>query len=216
MRGGRRFAAGIGLLGVVGLCGAGGCASSQAAWRPLFNGQNLEGWTEIGSVGAWSVEDGVLQCSGEHTKYAWLSTDRTYGDFILSFDWRIEPGVNAGVFCRVPQHEGRASMTGFEVQIVDNAVMEKANEKCGSIFARAAAAPGVCAPPGQWNHYEISCRGRHVTVVVNGVTAIDLDMDTIESMRDVPNEGYIGLQNHGDPVEFRNVKIRELPQSPGE
>ncbi|MBN1492382.1 MAG: DUF1080 domain-containing protein [Phycisphaerae bacterium] len=198
--------AGIGIITAAAL----GCSGQTDGFTPLFNGQDLQGWTEIGSSSAWSVEAGVLRCNGQHEDYAWLCTDRKYCDFVLSLDWRLGPNVNSGVFCRVPQHEGRASMLGFEIQVADNATAKQPDERCGSIFKRATSDPDASFPLEQWNRYEITCRGPQVTVVCNGRQVLDVDTRTIESMKDVPVCGYIGLQNHGDPVEFRNVRIKEL------
>lgn len=192
----------------VSLFGAVGC---QQAYRPLFNGRDLSGWTETGSHGAWSVADGVLKCSGQRDAYAWLATDRHYRDFILRLEWRVGEKANSGVFCRVPKdRDVRASMEGFEIQIIDDRDLKLGDEICGSIFQRRNATARAARPLGEWNAYEITCDRRHVRVVCNGVVVNEFDMDSIESMRNVPAEGFIGLQNHGTPVEFRNICIREL------
>ena len=80
-----------------------GCSTASTGFTPLFNDKDTAGWTEVGSTGAWSFENGILTCNGKKTKYAWLCTDRKYGDFELSLEWRIGPRANTGVFCRVPQ-----------------------------------------------------------------------------------------------------------------
>lgn len=200
----------LSLLGM--LIGLTGCQSSQA----LFNGKDLTGWVELGSQDAWSVEDGVLLCSGEKTGYAWLCTQEKYGDFELTLDWKISEGGNAGVFLRVPKREGRASMEGFEVQIRDDAQDENLSDVSGAIFRRVNARGIYSKPAGQWNTYRITCLNRQVRVVLNGQLAAKADMDQVEPldqdppMADVPDEGFIGLQNHGDRVSFRNISIRKL------
>lgn len=189
-----------------------GCQSAA----PLFNGQDLSGWVEIGSENAWQVRDGILHCTGEKTGYAWLSTDRTYGDFVLEFDWRIEPEGNTGVFLRAPDREGRTSMKGFEVQARDDATDETLEDVSGAVFRRIPAAGRFSRPVGEWNHFRLTMRGRRLLVELNGKLASDTDLDTVPAlegdppMSAVPNEGYIGLQNHGSPCNFRNVVIREL------
>ncbi len=195
-----------------------GCSSARSGSRPLFNGKDLTGWTEIGSSGAWSVEDGVLKCNGQKTGYAWLCTDRKYGDFALSLEWRIGPRANTGVFCRVPGREGRASMTGFEVQIADDSIAKgQWTEISGCVFRRIPNPTPIDQPVGRWHRYDITCQGSRLTIACDGRTLIETDMATapvdpqnLPSLRDVPAEGYIGLQNHGNPAEFRNITIREL------
>lgn len=191
-----------------------GCASTSDTFAPLFNGKDLAGWSEIGSKGSWSVQDGVLKCNGKKDGYAWLCTDRKYGDFVLECDWRIYEKTNSGIFCRVPQKEGRASMLGFEIQIMDDNNRRPEDQLTGSLFQRADAGVKAARPVGEWNRYEITCIARHVRVVLNGVIVNDVDMNAIASMKDVPAEGYIGLQNHDTPVDFRNVRIRELKMTP--
>jgi len=177
---------------------------------PLFNGQDLTGWTELGSKNSWTVEDGVVKCNGEKTGYAWLCTDKKYADFVLSLDYKIVKDGNSGVFCRVPQREGRSSMLGFETQITDQTEGDLTEHSPGSIFQRAVASSLPGKPAGQWNHLEITCNGNQVTIHINGTQVVDMDKSTVDNFKTVPDSGFIGLQNHGDPVEFRNVKIRLL------
>jgi len=188
-----------------------GCARTTNGFEPLFTGNDLTGWTEVNSDGAWSIENGVLKCNGKKTGYAWLCTDRKYGDFELSLEWRIGPRANTGVFCRVPQREGRASLAGFEVQIADDATAKgRPTEFTGSIFNRLPNNTPIPDLLGRWHRYVITCAGSKVHITCDGVTIQDFDMATIPTMQQVPNEGYIGLQNHGTSAEFRNVRIRVL------
>ncbi|HSW46782.1 MAG TPA: DUF1080 domain-containing protein [Phycisphaerae bacterium] len=185
---------------------------------PLFNGRDLAGWQEVAPHGAWSVQDGILRCSGrkDPKAYTWLSTDRKYGDFELVCEWRIPADANAGIFLRVPEHPGRASMTGLEVQIRDDGMDKDLTDVCGAVFRRIPASGRYAKPPGEWNRHRITMVGRRLRIELNGRLVSDTNIDMIEPLdKDppasaVPNEGYIGLQNHGTPVEFRKVRIREL------
>lgn len=196
------------LVSFVFICG---CSSAT----PLFNGGDLTGWTEIGSKGSWSVRDGMVVCNGKKDTYAWLSSDRKFGDFELTLEWRIEPEGNTGVFLRAPDREGRTSMKGFEVQCKDDRKDKDLSDVCGAVFSRVPATGRHARPPGEWNHLKVTCRGRHVRIEVNGQCSSEFDMDAVkpgtpESMKNVPAEGHIGLQNHGSPAEFRNLMIRLL------
>ena len=191
-------------------------ASQEATWSSLFNGNDLTGWVEIGSDGAWSVQDGILRCSGQKTGYAWLSTDRKFGDFELALEWRIEPGTNAGVFLLAPDREGRTSQKGCEVQIKDDREDPDLTDVSGAVFSRIPAAGKFAKPPGTWNRFEITCVDRVLRIVLNGRLVSDRPIDSVKPagdpwrMTELPDEGYIGLQNHGDPVEFRNIRIRKI------
>jgi hypothetical protein len=194
---------------------AAGCSQAPTGFTPLFNGKDLAGWTEVNSNGAWSFENGILRCYGKKKGYAWLCTNGKYGDFELSLEWRIAPRANTGVFCRVPKREGRASLAGFEVQIADDATAKgRPTEFAGSIFSRLPNKTPIPNLLGQWHRYIITCQGTKVHITCDGKTIQDFDMATIPAMQKVPSEGYIGLQNHGTPAEFRNVQIRDLTTAP--
>lgn len=183
-----------------------GCATGTS----LFNGKDLTGWVEVGSEGSWRVEDGVLKCSGEKPEgsYAWLSTAEKYGDYELTLEWRISPKGNSGVFLRAPDREGRTSMKGCEVQIRDDSLDENLGDVSGAVFSRIPAGGIYSKPVGEWNRYAIRFVGRRLTITLNGHVVSDTDIDTIESMRPIPAAGHLGLQNHGNAVEFRNIRVR--------
>ncbi len=189
------------------------------AGKPLFNNRDLSGWQEVEPQQAWSVRDGILACSGQKDPkaYTWLSTDGKYGDFELTCEWRVSADANAGIFLRVPERSGRASMTGLEIQIRDDRADQDLTDVCGAVFRRIPASGRYARPLGEWNHYRITMIGRRLRIELNGRLVSDTNIDTIKPLgKDppasaVPSEGYIGLQNHGTPVEFRNIRIRELP-----
>jgi len=185
---------------------------------PLFNGRDLTGWQEVGGQGAWSVRDGVLRCSGqkEPKAYTWLSTDRKYGDFELTCEWRVQAGANSGVFLRVPERQGRASMTGLEIQARDDAADKDFTDVSGAVFQRIPASGRYARPMGEWNRFKLTMTGRKLRIELNGRLVSETNIDTVKPlgkdppMSAIPNEGYIGLQNHGTPVEFRDIRIRDL------
>jgi len=185
---------------------------------PLFNGRDLTGWQEVGGQGAWSVRDGVLRCSGqkEPKAYTWLSTDRKYGDFELTCEWRVQAGANSGVFLRVPERQGRASMTGLEIQVRDDAADKDFTDVSGAVFQRIPASGRYARPMGEWNRFKLTMTGRKLRIELNGRLVSETNIDTVKPQgKDppasaIPNAGYIGLQNHGTPAEFRDIRIRDL------
>jgi hypothetical protein len=186
------------------------------AGTPLFNGQDLSGWREIGSTGAWTVADGVLKCSGQKDGYAWLSTDRKYADFELTCQWRVEAEGNSGLFLRVPEPQGRASMTGLEVQLRDDSADADLTDVSGAVFRRIPASGRYAKPLGQWNQLKLTMTGRKLRIELNAHLVSETDLDTIKPLdKDppasaIPNQGFIGLQNHGTPAQFRDIRIRDL------
>lgn len=196
------------------------CVAGLAAgdWQPLFDGKSLTGWKAIdGPQDSWGAAAGVLFTTGKGG--GWLSTEREYGDFEVKLEFNVPPGGNSGVFLRAP-HKGNPAFEGMEIQVLDDAAKEYAQlepyQYCGSLYDVAAATPRAAKPAGQWQQMHIVCQGRKVRVTLNDKQIIDADLDAHPGK--VPTHpglkrtaGHVGLQNHGNRVEFRNVQIRELP-----
>jgi HEAT repeat protein len=183
----------------------------------LFNGENLEGWEPVGgSSGGWDVDDGVLYTDG--SGQGWLSTERTYDDFELELEFRVPEGGNSGVFLRAPR-EGSPASAGLEIQILDDRAEQYADleawQYTGSIYAVKAPSKRASRPAGEWQKMKIVAEGPRIRVVLNGErivnTSLVRHMDRVEEHPGLKRrEGYVGLQNHGTRIEYRNVVIREL------
>jgi hypothetical protein len=185
---------------------------------PLFNGKDLDGWevreSRAGDKDKWSVKDSLVVAKPGS---GWIGTKKMYGDFILKLEWRIFDGGNSGVFLRVPDVKSKESPSalGFEIQILDNNSPSykgklKPYQYCGGLYHFQGPAKEMFKGAGEWNAYEISCTGDSIAVVFNGEKVIDADVskDPVAAKR--PKRGFIGLQNHGSGVEFRNVTIKSL------
>ena len=181
----------------------------------LFDGCTLDGWQ--GAVDGYTVKDGTMVCEPGGN----LFTDKEYANFILRFEFKLPPGGNNGVSIRSPL-VGASAYSGMEIQILDDADLKYKDlqpyQFHGSIYGVVAAKQGALKPTGQWNCEEIVADGGHVKVTVNGVVVTDADISKIEKTIDGEKhpglhnaKGYIGWAGHGDPVEFRNVRIKELP-----
>ena len=183
----------------------------------LFDGKTLEGWQ--GAVDGYVPEGGVLVCNEKGGGQ--LFTKKQYGDFILRFEFKLQPGSNNGIGIRAPL-EQRTSRTGMEIQIIDDSAPKfkklKPYQFHGSIYGMVPAKRGHLKPVGQWNSQEILCQGRHVKVTLNGAVIVDADLDQIGETtmdgRDHPgrfrDRGHIGLLGHGSRVEFHNLRVKEL------
>ncbi len=187
-------------------------------WKPLFNGRDLTGWQAIdGPQGSWKVEDGILYCSGGGG--GWLSTDKQYANFELELEFRVPAGGNSGVFLRAP-HQGNPAFAGMEVQVLDDAAPEYAQlqpyQYCGSVYGIEPPSKRASKPAGQWQKMHITCQGREVKVKLNDVPIVEAHLDKHpDKVAEHPGiqraNGYIGLQNHGTRLDYRNLRIRELP-----
>ncbi|MCX7967101.1 MAG: DUF1080 domain-containing protein [Armatimonadetes bacterium] len=179
---------------------------SEEGFVPLFNGKDLTGWHVMGSP-SWKVENGVLVCTGEGG--GWLRSDKQYENFVLRLEFRISKGGNSGIFIRSAL-EGNPAFTGMEVQILDDHGRTPSPHTTGSIYDAVAPQKNMSKPAGEWNFVEIICRGPWVVVAMNGEEIVRTNMDEHPKLKERLRKGYIGLQNHGNRVEFRNICIKEL------
>jgi hypothetical protein len=187
----------------------------------LFNGKDLKGWKKYDVTNdVWSVEDGKIVCSGKKGG-GWLGTERDYANFELRLEYRLKPGGNSGVYIRAPQ-TGWISRVGMEIQILDDFAPQYAKldfyQYTGSIYHVVAPTRRAGKKAGEWNKMTIRADGRQIVVTLNGKKIVDADLDRCRKDRQVAREhpglarttGRIGLQNHTDRVEFRNLRIKEI------
>jgi hypothetical protein len=203
------------------VCGFSTCsAETKGGYTKLFDGKTLTGWMLLGGVGPGYVpKDGILECPKEGGGN--LVTEKEYSDFAFKFDFRLHHGSNNGVGLRTPL-EGNLSYTGMESQILDNDdPMYKDIQPWqvhGSIYGIIAAKRGALKPVGEWNHEEITAMGRHMKVVLNGVTIVDGDLNSVKDpaiLAEHPgmlrNQGHVGFLGHGpETVEFKEIWIKDL------
>jgi len=181
---------------------------------PLFNGKDLTGWT--GHTSAYRVEDGKLVGGGS------IYPAKQYGDFVFRFEFKLTPGANSGVALRSPM-VGSAAYTGMEIQILDDTADRYKHlqpyQYHGSIYGVVPAKRGHLKPVGQWNTEEITAKGPHVTIKLNGVTIVDADIIKASTPKTMDRKhhpglkrtkGHLGFVGHGSRVEFRNIRIKEL------
>jgi hypothetical protein len=142
----------------------------------------------------WEVVDGLLTPCGAPAGY--LTSDRSYRNFVLSIEFKCGEETNSGVFVRSPQENG-----GYEVQIWKQ---QPAGYNTGAIVGTAKTTRDYTFKPDQWNHYQITADGDHIVVVLNGETTLDIHDATF-------SEGHLRLQYQQFPIAFRNIKIRPLP-----
>jgi len=199
-----------------------GCKTTgphETGFVSLFDGQTLNGWTLVNKKGdGYGVTNGVMYCARGGGGN--LLTEKEYSDFVLRLEFKLEEGGNNGVGIRAPL-SGDSAYVGMEIQILDDKAPKHANIKPwqfnGSIYNIVPAKNGT-APINQWNKYEITAKGRHIKVVLNGRTLVNANLNDVhdpETLEKHPgmirDRGHVGFLGHNDYVEFRNIRIKELP-----
>lgn len=198
-------------------------------FRLLFDGRGLEAWRGYGREdvpAGWGARDGALA----YTPGAGggdLITRDTFTDFDLRLEWRISPSGNSGIMYGVVEGPEYAYYSGPEMQVLDNAGhADGANPKtsAGSDYGLYAPSSDVTRPVGEWNEARIVRRGSHVEHWLNGTRVVEYELGSDEWKAlvadskfaqwpdyGVHHEGHIALQDHGNPVWYRNLRIRRLP-----
>lgn len=198
----------------------------DAGWLLLFDGRSLDGWlTSSQEPSRTGVEDGALNphgCGGYM-----LIHEREWSDFVLALDFKLSPGCNSGIFIRTfplkPRPGKDVGFNGIEVALDDTT--SAGYHDTGAIYDLVQPSKNAMRPAGEWNHAVITCDDNLITVELNGeqVTRMDLDEWTEPNRRpdgsehkfdvayqDHPRHGYIGLQDHGSPCWFKNIKLQEI------
>ena len=197
----------------LGTASLGVAAEANDGFKPMFNGKDLTGWKTTGN---WIVEeDGIVALHPRPGEKGWqrydayLTTDRKYREFIVDLEFKFGKGGNSGVFLRVNDPPSQVS-SGFEVQILDTHGKEHVGaHDCGGVIGTAAPTKNMVKPAGEWNRYVIRCVGNELRVELNGEQIIDLDLSK-SRLKDRPLAGYIGFQDEGKFVWYRNVRIKEI------
>jgi hypothetical protein len=196
-------------------------------WRSLFDGRTTAGWRGFRMPGmpeGWRVVDGALTRVGPARD---IITVEQFDDFELELEWNISPGGNSGIMFRVIESAEQTYFSGPEMQVLDNERHRDGRSRltsAGSNFALHAAPAGNVRPAGEWNHVRLLVRGSHVEHWLNGVKVVEYELWSPEWEALVraskfgawpeygrSRRGHIALQDHGDRVAYRNIRIRTLP-----
>jgi hypothetical protein len=200
----------------------------EDGWILLFNGENYDGWIcNNGEEVASDIDDGCMQPykSGGYI----VIHEKKFGDFILKCDVKMPEGCNSGIFLRIEEPTNPVH-TGYEIQ-----VMTGEGTSChdfGAIYDLVPLTENVSNGPGKWNSFEITCRGPLMSVKANGKVVCEMDADEFDepgeraiegshkykldgvsrAVADFAREGYLGFQDHGHPVWYKNVRILPLEE----
>ncbi|MET1258342.1 DUF1080 domain-containing protein [Flagellimonas sp. DF-77] len=213
-------------------------ATSDTDWKVLFDGTSFDGW-HFYNAGAltdpWKIEDGAMvfyppaeRPNGESYN---IVTDTEYTDFVLHLEWKVSEGGNSGIFWGVFEDAkfGQPYETGPEIQVLDDERHPDAKNgtthQAGALYDMVAPAEKAVKPAGEWNTVELTVdhRNNQGQVLLNGVKIVEFPVHgeawdaMVAKSKFADWEGFgayrtgkIGLQDHGDIVAYRNIKIKAL------
>jgi hypothetical protein len=205
-------------------------AERAAGWKLLFDGATTAGWHGYGRTGmpeGWQVVDGALTRVGRGGD---IVTDEKYRDFELMVEWKVEPGGNSGIFYRGVESTDPERVPLFqtapEMQVLDDAGHADGQSRltaAGSNYGLYPAPPGIVKAADEWNQARVVVRGSRVEHWLNETLVVDYTLGSADWLHRVRTskfrawpqygtaaEGVIGLQDHGDRVAYRNIKIRRI------
>lgn len=204
------------------------CSVSVINWQPLLGDNPAAHWRGYRSdslPSGWQMVDGALTRVGPGGD---IITRETFDDFELTLEWKISPGGNSGIFFRVVEDSALSAvyLTGPEMQVLDNGAHadgKTPNTSAGSNFALHAPTRDVTKPVGEWNQVRLLVNGAHVEHWLNGEKVVEYELwsddwkQRVEASKfkawtrfGMARSGHIALQDHGDWVAFRNIRIRRI------
>lgn len=199
--------------------------SSEAGWVDLTDPRHWRSYDADTFPSGWVLEDGALArtAAGEGGD---IVTREAYGDFELELEWKVEACGNSGIFYRGAEGAEYIWNTSPEMQVLDNTCHADGQvpaHTAGAVYALYPPTADVARPGGEWNRARIVARGPHVEHWLNGVKIAEYEQGSADwnarvaasKFADEPGfgtyrTGLIGLQDHGDLVWYRDIRIRRL------
>ena len=215
-------------------------AEKDDGWVLLFDGKTSEGWRgykKENFPAAWKIDDGTLHIQGSGRGEAGAKDggdivyNKMFSNFHLKVEWKVDSAANSGILYRGTEEFDYIWMTGPEMQVLDNINHKDANlgkngnRQSGSLYDLIPADPQNFKGHGTWNVSEVLAKGKDICHIMNGDTVVKytIGSDKMAALiadskwpginpnwANIPMEGFIALQDHGDNVWYKNVKIKEL------
>jgi hypothetical protein len=220
---------GVVLVALVGFFAISRPLAAAGEWQTLFGdkAEDLSAWKTYGKPASapvtWAVEEGVL---------AWrkgagnLATKETFTDFELELEWKIAPGSNSGIMFGVDEKSDKPWHSGPELQILDDAKHRDGKNpltSAGALYSLYAPTQRASKPIGEWNTQRVKVQNGRMQSWLNGVAVVDAQIGSadwnarVAKSKFAPfkqfarvNPGRILLQDHNEPVWFRNIRVRRL------
>lgn len=204
---------------------------AAGSWISLFDGDTLHGWRgyhDAEPAGSWEASDGVLYGAGGQGD---LMTVARYADFELALEWKVSAGGNSGIFYLAMPGLPAIYQGAPEMQVLDDAGHRDGADaltSAGAAYGLYAAPRGVVRPAGSWNEVRIRVLGNEVEHWLNGQRVVSYTLGSADWRARVraskfhawpdygmSRRGHIGLQDHGDPVWYRQLRLRPLQGTAG-
>lgn len=186
-------------------------------WIDLLTAENASHWKNVtDDKTVFEIGEGVMHVLGKPMTQYFAWTKQDFSDFELHAEVKVTPGANSGIFIRTsPDNPVYA---GMEIQVLDDHGEAPNKNGTGSLYDVASPMWNMAQPVGEWNSYDITCRGSQLIARVNGWKVIDIDLAELTEpigkfptpLAELPAKGHIILQDHGDEVWFRNVMVKAL------
>lgn len=208
--------------------------NAQKGFKPLFDGKTTKGWHTYGKNSAaagWKVEDGVLHFDPEAAKNGEggdLVTDAEFGNFHLKLDWKVAPNANSGIIFYISEDAGKYKNTyetGLEMQVLDNDGHPDGKitkHRAGDLYDLIQSKSEPVKQAGEWNTAEIISKNGKLTLILNDVVVVETTLWDANFKKLIAEskfatwpgfgtfkKGKIALQDHGNEVWYRNIRIRE-------
>ena len=214
---------------IVRLAAMGCLIAASFAAAPALDAEEKAGWTDVlksgdlakycHTKGNWVLgKDGVVALTprpGErgwqrYDAYLWLKEE--YQDFEIEFDYKVQKRGNSGFYFHVGDKKSPVAK-GIEVQIYDSFGKKKgaklSDHDSGGVIPGIPPTKNTAKAPGEWNHFHITCKGRKVTIKLNGQVVNEISLDH-PRLKNRPGKGGIGFQDHGLPLALRKMRIRSI------
>ncbi|MHC5544777.1 3-keto-disaccharide hydrolase [Singulisphaera rosea] len=212
------------MAGLVGLALATGALAAAEQFKTIFDGTSGNGW--ITNHDKKPVSKANVQADGlnPHASGGYIvAHDKTHGNFVLDFDYKLSKGCNSGVFLRVGDLKEPVT-TGLEIALDDTT--GTGLHDSGAFYDLVSPTTNAQKPAGEWNHMTITALGPKISVVLNGETVSKIDLDQFTepgkrpdgsnhkfkgvTIKDFAKPGYFGFQDHGQDCWYKNVKVKDL------
>jgi Domain of Unknown Function (DUF1080) len=207
-------------------------ASVDSGWTTLFDGTGTNGWHSYGKPGVntrWKIADGALTIDTASKESGDIVTNDEYENFDLQLDWKIAPKGNSGIIFLVKEDTAKyhaTYLTGPEMQVLDNNGHEDAKipkHRAGDLYDLIACSTETVKPAGEWNQAEIKINKGKLDLFLNGTNVVSTTLwddnwkklvagSKFKAMPDFASfkSGHIALQDHGNMVSYKNIRIKKL------
>lgn len=185
--------------------------AQEDGFAPLFNGRDLSGWVEMGAPGAFVVEEGALVLRNPQNHPNWLRSEREYENFVLKLEYQTLGWSETGIYLHAPLY-GKPVQSGLKIHLRHDRADEGARST-GALYDVRAPITFANRPGDAWNRLEIRMDWPELRVLVNDTVVQDVNLALSDELRWRLGAGYLGFEDIGTRIRYRNIQIQELPGS---